>query len=486
MSEPIADTTSMRERIRVALGVVAARLRFFGILAAALAIVGGWETIRAGWDRLTARPAAGGAISPDTEYFCPMDPGILSDWPSKCPICHMTLVRRKKGEAAPLPDGVLARMQFTPYRLWLGGIRTGVVDYAPLARTIEAPGTVDTRGIIRAEFFADEADWLRLARDAEIISLSEPHVATVVRATVEAIEEPATLVLRPGSTDWRPGEPLRVRVTCPIEGLAPFRDLPSQPPPLAQGELRTLYACMEHRDVARESPGRCPRDQATLMPMPLRDNQRLRWWCPMHPEVTADRAGATCAACGGMVLVPRIVSYRPPGSVLGVPASAVVDHGDQGLVYVEHGDGMFDAVAVRLGPRCGESYPVIGGLEPGDRVAVQGAFLIDAETRLNPGLAAAYFGAGPRPTTGAPHHETGSTSRSTDPLESLPAADRPLARLQRTCPVTGKPLGSMGVPPRVEVRGRPVFLCCKGCSSAIENDPEKYLARLPAPAADRP
>ena len=110
---------------------------------------------------------------------------------------------------------------------------------------------------------------------------------------------------------------------------------------------------------------------------------------------------------------------------------------------------------------------------------MQGAFLIDAETRLNPGLAAAYFGAGPRPTAGASHRDD---STKADPIEALPPVDRPLARAQGVCPVTNKPLGSMGVPPKVEVRGRPVFLCCQGCASAVEKAPDKYLSKLPKPS----
>ena len=55
---------------------------------------------------------------------------------------------------------------------------------------------------------------------------------------------------------------------------------------------------------------------------------------------------------------------------------------------------MFDGVEVVLGPRCGDFYPVVRGLEVGQRVAFAGAFLLDAETRLNPSLAAGYFGAG--------------------------------------------------------------------------------------------
>ena len=54
---------------------------------------------------------------------------------------------------------------------------------------------------------------------------------------------------------------------------------------------------------------------------------------------------------------------------------------------------MFEGVEVELGPRTGDFYPVVKGLQAGERVAAAGAFLIDAETRLNPAAAAAYFGA---------------------------------------------------------------------------------------------
>ena len=79
--------------------------------------------------------------------------------------------------------------------------------------------------------------------------------------------------------------------------------------------------------------------------------------------------------------------------MLAVPQSAVVDTGARKVVFVEGMPGMFDGVEVTLGPRCGDFYPVERGLEPGQRIATAGAFLLDAETRLNPSLAASYFGA---------------------------------------------------------------------------------------------
>ena len=53
-----------------------------------------------------------------------------------------------------------------------------------------------------------------------------------------------------------------------------------------------------------------------------------------------------------------------------------------------------------------------------------------------------------------------------------------MAEKQQTCPVSGKPLGSMGVPYKVEVKGRTVFLCCPGCEEEIKANPDKYLAKL--------
>jgi len=48
----------------------------------------------------------------------------------------------------------------------------------------------------------------------------------------------------------------------------------------------------------------------------------------------------------------------------------------------------------------------------GDRVAAAGAFLVDAETRLNPAASATYFGASGSPSSGGQSPASGSTSNS--------------------------------------------------------------------------
>lgn len=63
-------------------------------------------------------------------------------------------------------------------------------------------------------------------------------------------------------------------------------------------------------------------------------------------------------------------------------------------------------------------------------------------------------------------------------LAKLSAEDAALAKKQKICPVTGEALGEMGVPQKVDVNGKTVFICCKGCKSRLLKDPEKYLAKL--------
>jgi hypothetical protein len=61
-------------------------------------------------------------------------------------------------------------------------------------------------------------------------------------------------------------------------------------------------------------------------------------------------------------------------------------------------------------------------------------------------------------------------------LNKLPAEDRPLAEEQKYCAVmTESRLGSMGVPVKLDIRGQPVFICCKGCDKSALKNPDQTL-----------
>lgn len=78
------------------------------------------------------------------------------------------------------------------------------------------------------------------------------------------------------------------------------------------------------------------------------------------------------------------------------------------------------------------------------------------------------------------------TAEQIENIRQLPEADAELALVQKNCPVTDEPLGSMGVPIKVTVKNRDVFVCCDGCKGAVEDDPDTYLAKVPQGGPDLP
>lgn len=235
-----------------------------------------------------------------------------------------------------------------------------------------------------------------------------------------------------------------------------------------------------------------------------------------YKSVAAERARVMFTGLDG-------ANAANPNEFLTVPERAVVDTGSKKVVYVEREPGLFEGVEVELGPRHDDYYPVIKGLHVGDKVAAAGGFLIDAETRLNPGAASTYFGASggpqstgrsnavsapstrkgeqapadPGPSDQPPAGTSGQPPQEPEPrvaivapteddlknIAQLPEADRQLALAQRVCPVTGAALGSMGVPVKITLRGRPVFLCCDGCTGQAKRSPDEILKKLADVAA---
>ena len=182
--------------------------------------------------------------------------------------------------------------------------------------------------------------------------------------------------------------------------------------------------------------------------------------------------------------------------------------------------GVFEGVEVKLGPRCAGYYSVLEGLSRGDQVAAAGAFLIDAETRLNPAAAMEYFGAsgsGHASSSTTPATNSKATGESKSPstpqsaklgtppkkadssgsaspaptagaikltaaqlqnIAKLASADQPAAIKQAVCPITGQPLGSMGKPEKIELDGHVVFLCCPACRDDAQRKKDEVLQKL--------
>lgn len=262
----------------------------------------------------------------------------------------------------------------------------------------------------------------------------EPPKAVPSKAEVMKPEPP-----KPGATPKADEKgPKEFVYKCPMDGAV--RDTPGPCPkckmPLGEAHKvpnpkpeRTIYVCDVHPDEVYDKPGQCFKESCAGMPLEPRKivpGAKLVYVCPMHPEVKSDKPGVCPKDKCGKKLGYKIVSeatqltetwacmlhpemtaegklqcpecgremkHLAIEQVLAVPFSAVVDTGVRRVVFVDKGHGTFDATEIEVGLRAGEYYPLQKGLAAGDRVVTAGAFLLDAETRLNPAAGVIYFGA---------------------------------------------------------------------------------------------
>ncbi|QDV05182.1 Cation efflux system protein CusB precursor [Planctomycetes bacterium Poly30] len=114
-----------------------------------------------------------------------------------------------------------------------------------------------------------------------------------------------------------------------------------------------------------------------------------KWVSPMHPEIVKDGPGV-CDVCG-MDLVPAeelgLVEGVESGTEkpLVIPTSAALVTGRRAVVYVEvpgREDPTYEGREVVLGPRAGDEYLVLEGLEENERVVMQGAFRLDSAMQI--------------------------------------------------------------------------------------------------------
>lgn len=129
--------------------VILKRVRFIAVLAGVGVFIGYWDTVMNYWEKWTQpRSAASRELESGHEFYCPMDPQVIrstyepnGDVP-KCPICGMPLSQRTKGEAAKLPEGITGRVQLSPERIQLAGIKTMTVGYRPVAKQTKTVGYI--------------------------------------------------------------------------------------------------------------------------------------------------------------------------------------------------------------------------------------------------------------------------------------------------------------------------------------------------------
>lgn len=233
--------------------------------------------------------------------------------------------------------------------------------HAPIGGTVVAKNVREQTYVEIGDPLYDIADLSRVWLLAEVYEFELPWVARGQRAQV-------TLEALPGEV---------------FEGLVAFVD------PRVDERTRTVKVRI-NLDNARRllKPGMFA--HVTIRAPLGADGKRAvallagMFTCPMHPEVVADREG-TCPLCG-MALAREpgepIAETERSSALLAVPRTAVLDSGARRIVWIERAPGRYEAAEVVLGPRAGDRYPVLAGVNEGDRVVVRGNFLLDSQSQI--------------------------------------------------------------------------------------------------------
>ena len=270
---------------------------------------------------------------------------------------------------------------------------------APIGGTVVKKNVVEGQEVQEGDSMFEIADLSHVWILAQVYEhqLGLVHEGQAVEAVVEAfpnqtfpgvvaflqpIVDPATRTVEVRFNLENPGRLLRPGMFATVSLKTPVAETPAFQNRLAAALPPHSHGEMHPASLTVEEQGTCPVTTLKLGAMGK----------PIAVEVDGRKVWTCCGAC-----LPKLKAQpakylarldpAPRDEVLSVPESAVIDTGSRKVVYVESEPGVFEGRVVVLGTRIGDRYPVLDGLAPGETVAAAGAFLIDAESRLNPGSA---------------------------------------------------------------------------------------------------
>lgn len=301
-------------------------------------------------------------------YTCSMHPFIKQDEPGRCPVCGMDLVpvyaeepHRDHGAPETQEGRVSDRATLTlsQEKQQLIGVKTEKVERRPLLREIEASGRV----AYDPDLFTAQSDYL-IARRTGGGELSELQGQLVQAA--------------------------RARLVLLGMSEAQIRDLESRGRP-QQGLVTPqkddgvwVYASLFEADFPFVTSG-----TPVVVTLPSSGKNLTAAVASIDPVVNPNTRTAQArfkiseteeVLRPGTFLQTRIRANL--GEVLAVPEGAVLDTGKRQLVYLKVGEGNFEPREIKLGRRGTHNAEVLSGLNEGDEVVTQGAFLLDSESSL--------------------------------------------------------------------------------------------------------
>jgi Cu(I)/Ag(I) efflux system membrane fusion protein/cobalt-zinc-cadmium efflux system membrane fusion protein len=329
-------------------------------------------------------------------------------------------------------DTPLVPVQLTPERMQSIGVKTGTVEYKQLSDDLRATGTVDINerllsyvqvrfpGYIRKVFANATYQYIR--KGEPLFTIYSPDVVATQQeyllarqnqkalsaSTVDGVASGADSLSAAAEQrleQWEvpPSEMAKLKETgrpvadltinSPVAGYITERS--ALPNMYAEPSTRLytvadlsrvwVYAQIFQNDIGRLKPG----DTAliTVDAYPGRTfSGEIEEILPQVDMATRTVRVRLAIANPGLKLKPGMFVNVDVKSNLGrqliVPASAVFQSGTRQLVFLNHGNGSLEPKEIAVGPRVGDDFIVLKGLQPHQSIVASANFLIDSESEL--------------------------------------------------------------------------------------------------------
>jgi membrane fusion protein, copper/silver efflux system len=389
------------------------------------AIVGG-----VAWQRRSDH--SGHAHAEAAVYYCPMHPTVTSNKPGNCPICGMKLVKRTGSKQADVAaqiansarlDPGIATVSISPTQRVVANVKT--MRVAPTTSSTEfvttgrvtfderrsAQVTAYTGGRIEQLFVNFTGD--RVTRGRTVATIYSPDLFAAQREYLVALRsQPAALAQELAESSrrrllllgmsaaqlaqvGRTGKPITsTAIIAPVSGIV-IRKLvvPQQYVSAGQAlfEVADLSTVWVEADVYEHDLPRIAVGQRVSVSSPALPGYELPGSITFIQPVVSGESRTTRVR---IELPNRNLQLKPDMYVtvklfagtgrtaLMVPATAVVDRGQQQFVWIETSPGTFAPRQVRVGTRTPDRVEIVSGLAGGESIVVEGAFLIDSEAQL--------------------------------------------------------------------------------------------------------
>jgi Cu(I)/Ag(I) efflux system membrane fusion protein/cobalt-zinc-cadmium efflux system membrane fusion protein len=326
----------------------------------------------------------------------------------------------------------LVPVQLTPERMQSIGIQTGTVEYKQLSDDVRATGTVDINeqllsyvqvrfpGYIRKVFvnatylyvrkgqplftvyspdlLATEQEYLLARQDQNALSASTVDGVASGAASLSAAAERRLAQWEVPQSEFEKlkdtGKPIPdLTINSPVSGyVTEYNALPNmyiEPSTrlytVADLSRVWVYAQVFQDDVGRIKPGDVAQITVDSYPGHTFTGQ-IEAILPQVDMATRTVRVRLAIANPGLKLKPGMFVNVDVKSTLGrqlvVPASAVFQSGTRQLVFLDHGNGNLEPKEITTGPRVGDDFIVLKGVQSHQSIVTSANFLIDSESQL--------------------------------------------------------------------------------------------------------